>query len=143
MSYIVIIHKAILVSSGNRSSRASRHLCLLFTNTIRASTPLGLLLTNMVFFREHGTLWKQKFQNAALPTYRNGKFSNCCTFFTRVLSKLRLEILKSEILMIFFFISVNMGPNWSETFKKLLLLHIAAKRFQACSEFYFQWSLQN
>ncbi len=39
-----------------------------------------------------------------------------------------------------FFIFVNMGPYGSENFKTLLLLQIAAKRFETCPEFSSQWS---
>ncbi len=42
-----------------------------------------------------------------------------------------------------FFIFFNMGPYGSENFKMLLLLQIAAKRFETCPEFYSQWSSQN
>ncbi len=45
------------------------------------------------------------------------------------------EILKIEILNVFFFIFVNMGPSRSKNFKTLLLLQIAAKNFETCSEF--------
>ncbi len=53
------------------------------------------------------------------------------------------EILEIEILMIFFFIFVNMEPNGSKNFKTLLLLQITAKSFQTCPEFSYQWSSEN
>ncbi len=51
-------------------------------------------------------------------------------------------ILKIEILTIFFFVLVNMGPYRSENFKTLFLLQIAAKSFQPFPEFSSQWSSQ-
>ena len=45
------------------------------------------------------------------------------------------EILKIEILMIFFFVLLNMGPYGSQNFKTLLLLPISAESFQFFSEF--------
>ncbi len=53
------------------------------------------------------------------------------------------EILKIEILIIFFFFFINVGPNARVNFKTLLLLQIAAKSFKTCLEFYPQWSSQN
>ena len=45
-------------------------------------------------------------------------------------------ILKIEILMIFFCVFVNMGPNRSENFKTLLLLQIAGESFQTFPDFF-------
>ena len=44
------------------------------------------------------------------------------------------EILKAKILTNFI-LFVTMGPNRSENFKTLLLLQIAAKSFETCTEF--------
>ncbi len=61
-------------------------------------------------------------------------------------AQMRFEFLKKIIsdffLRIFFFL-VNMGPYGSENFKTLLLLQIAAKRFETCNEFSSEWSSQN
>ncbi len=45
------------------------------------------------------------------------------------------EILKIEIVTIFFSFFINMGPNGSKIFKTLLLLQTEAKSFQTCPEF--------
>ena len=39
----------------------------------------------------------------------------------------------------FLLVLINMGPNRSENFKTLLLLQVAAKSFETCPEFSFQW----
>ncbi len=49
------------------------------------------------------------------------------------------EILKIEIIMIFFFVFVNMRPKGSENFKMLPLLQIAGRTFQNGAEFSSQW----
>ncbi len=51
-------------------------------------------------------------------------------------------ILKIEILTIFS-LFLNMGPYGSEHYKTILLLQIAAERFQTSPDFYSQWSSQN
>ncbi len=53
------------------------------------------------------------------------------------------EMLKIEILMIFFFVFFNMGPYGRENFKTLLLLQMAAESFQTFPTFSSQWSSQN
>ncbi len=97
---------------------------------------------NIFRFREHGTLWKPKFQNATPPTIRNRKlFKLFLNFLSNGPHKTtfgNFKILKIEILMIFF-LFLNMGPYGSENFK-MLLLQIAAKCFQTFLEFSSQWS---
>ena len=72
-------------------------------------------------------------------------YPNSWITFSVVLTKLRFGYLKLETwnFMDFVFTFVNMGPKASENFKTLLLLQIAAKNFQTCPEFSFQWSSPN
>ena len=81
---------------------------------------------------------KKKNQNATPLTNRSRKFSskNFLNFLLNGPDKTTLEIFeifKIEILTIFFFVFVNMGPNGSENFQTLLLLQIAEKQFSNLS----------
>ncbi len=91
-----------------------------------------------VFFKVHGTLWKQNFKTLLFLQIAVESFKLPLNFVPNDPHKIKQfwDFWKFDICFVF----ITMGPKGNKNFKMLLLLQITARSFETFLEFSTHWA---